>query len=227
MKLDVLNRIYRAGVVAIIRVDSLRGLHKAAQAIHRGGIDVIEVTMTTPGALDSIRDVAAQMADEVCIGAGSVLDAETARLAVLAGARFLVTPVFDSGVIRIGNRYGVPVIMGCYTPTECKVALENGADLIKLFPASEGGAGYLKALRAPLPQLPVVPTGGITPDNAPAWLEADVFALGVGSALVNSQLVQAEDYDEIARRAAVFHEIVRQHRPITSRRTPHDETDIS
>jgi 2-dehydro-3-deoxyphosphogluconate aldolase/(4S)-4-hydroxy-2-oxoglutarate aldolase len=173
----------------------------------------MEVTMTTPNALDAIQQIATEMGDQIAIGVGSVLDAETARLSILAGAQFIVTPVLDIGVIRTGNRYGIPVMMGCHSPTEVKVALENGADLIKLFPATLGGIAYLKAVRAPIPQAQFIPTGGINLENAADWLAAGVFALGVGSALVDSKLVQADDFVEITHRATAFRQIVNNYRP--------------
>lgn len=208
MKLDVLNRIYREAIVAIIRAESSTGLLKAAEALHAGGLSVLEVTMTTPGALDVIRLAQDHFGDAVCFGAGSILDTETARLAILAGARFIVTPTLEVGVIRLANRYSVPVIMGCYTPSEIKTAWEQGADLVKLFPASHGGLAYLKAVRAPLPQVEFVPTGGIDLTNAADFLRAGAFALGVGSTLISAELLQTQHYAEITRRAAAFRAIV-------------------
>ncbi len=203
-KLDTLNRIYREAVVAIIRADSADGLLKAAEALQAGGLTVIEVTMTTPGALRVIEEAKAHFGDAVCFGAGSVLDSETARLAILAGASFLVTPTLDIPTIRMANRYSVPVMMGCYTPSEIKTAWEQGADFIKLFPATQGGIDYLKAIRAPLPQVEFVPTGGIDVDNAADFLKAGAFALGVGSSLISDALLKRGDYDEITRRASAF-----------------------
>jgi 2-dehydro-3-deoxyphosphogluconate aldolase/(4S)-4-hydroxy-2-oxoglutarate aldolase len=212
VKHQLLKRVYDEGIVAIIRADQSDGLHQTAEAILAGGVSVMEVTMTTPNALDTIQQIAADMGDQIAIGVGSVIDAETARLSILAGAQFIVTPVLDIGVIRVGNRYGVPVMMGCYTPTEVKVAMENGADIIKLFPATQGGISYMKAVRAPLPQAQFIPTGGINLENAADWLAAGVFGLGVGSALVDSKLVQSGDFAEITRRAAAFRKIVNDHR---------------
>ncbi len=212
MKLDILNRIYAEGIVAILRADHASGLVQAAEALKLGGVTVMEVTLTTPGALDVIRQAADQLGTEVLIGAGSVLDATSARLAILAGARFLVTPALDIDVIRMGNRYSIPVIMGCYTPSEIKIAWEQGADLIKLFPASQGGLPYLKALQAPLPQVQFVPTGGIDLDNVGDYLTAGAFAVGVGSTLISADLLAASDYDEITRRAHAFRQIVEQQR---------------
>lgn len=208
LKLDILNRIHREGIVAIMRADRAEGLLRAADAIRAGGVTLIEVTMTTPGALDIIREAREQLNEEVCIGVGSVLDAETARLAILAGAQFIVTPVLDLDVIRMSRRYSIALIMGCYTPSEVKLAWEHGADLIKLFPISQGGVDYLKALRAPLPQIAFVPTGGIDLENAASYLRAGAFALGVGSSLVSEALLAANDLNELTRRARAFRTIV-------------------
>lgn len=212
MKHDLLKQVYDEGIVAIIRADHSRGLQQTAEAILAGGLRIMEVTMTTPNALDAIQQIATTMGDQVMIGVGSVIDTETARLSILAGAKFVVTPVLDIGILRTCNRYAVPIMMGCYTPTEVKVAMENGADIIKLFPATQGGISYLKAIRAPLPQAQFIPTGGINLENAADWLAAGVFALGVGSALVDDRLVQSGDFAEITRRAAAFHSIVNEHR---------------
>lgn len=213
LKLTVLNRMYAEGLIAILRAESAAGLLDAAQALHAGGMSVIEVTMTTPGALEVIQQARAQTDTEVLFGAGSVVDSETARLAILAGAQFIVTPVLAVDVIRTGSRYGVPVIMGCYTPTEIKTAWEQGADLIKLFPATAGGTAYLKAVRAPLPQVAFVPTGGIHAGNAAEFLQAGAFALGVGDALVNRALLAAGDLAEITRRAQALRAAVQSVRP--------------
>lgn len=211
-KLDILNRLHREAIVAIIRAETSDGLLKAAEALVEGGLSVIEVTMTTPGALRLIEDAGSHFGEAVCFGAGSVLDAETARLAILAGARFLVTPTLDIPTIRMANRYSVPAAMGCYTPSEIKTAWEQGADLIKLFPATQGGLDYLKAVRAPLPQVEFVPTGGIDLENAADFLRAGAFALGIGGSLVSDALLKRDDYAEITRRAGAFRAIAEQAR---------------
>ena len=207
MKLDILNRLYQEAIVAILRADTGDGLLQVADAIKAGGLSIIEVTMTTPNALDVIRQASEQLGDDVYFGAGSVLDAETARLAILAGARFIVTPTMKVEVIRVCNRYSVPVVIGCYTPTEVQTAWEQGADLVKLFPASQGGLAHMKALKAPLPQVEFVPTGGINLDNASDYLRAGAFAIGIGSALVSHALLEANDFPEITRRAHAYRQI--------------------
>jgi 2-dehydro-3-deoxyphosphogluconate aldolase/(4S)-4-hydroxy-2-oxoglutarate aldolase len=169
-------------------------------------VRAIEVTMTTPGALRVIEEASRRFGDEVLFGAGTVLDAETARAAILAGAAFLVTPTFSRKVIRLCRRYSVPVLPGCYTPTEMLDAWEAGADMIKFFPASNGGPELLKAILAPLPQLEVVPVGGVTLENAAEFIRKGAVALGVGGELVNQKLLDARDFAEITRRALAFGE---------------------
>ncbi len=200
-KLEQLQRIEACGIIAIIRANSSNQLIKAAGAIHAGGINVIEVTMTTPNALQVIEDVAAAYGDEVLVGAGSVLDAETARMVMLAGAEFIVSPVTKSDVIDVCNRYGKTVIPGAFTPTEILSAWEAGADVVKVFPSGGAGPGYIKDVSAPLPHIPLVPTGGINAQNAANFIAAGATALGVGSALVDNKYVEAGAFDVLIERA--------------------------
>ena len=199
-----LQLIRESGIIAIMRADSSDSLILAAEAIRAGGIRAIEVTMTTPGALEIVKAATGKFKDELLFGAGSVLDAQTARLAILSGAGFIVAPTLNLDVIRLCNRYGVPILPGCFTPTEALTAWEAGADMIKLFPAGTGGPGLVKALLAPLPQLEIVPVGGVELDNAAELMRAGAAALGVGSSLVNQALLDADDMAEITRRAAAF-----------------------
>ncbi len=207
-----MQRIQSTGVIAIMRAKSPDQLIAAADAIKQGGVQVIEVTMTTPGALDVIKEATRRYGDDVLFGAGSVLDAETARSAMLAGAGFIVAPTLNPAVIALCNRYGVPVMPGCFTPTEMLTAWELGADMVKLFPAEIGGPAMVKAVLAPLPQLKIVPVGGVDLNTAADFIRAGSAALGVGSSLVNQKLLDAGDMDELTRRAAAFIEAVRQGR---------------
>ena len=200
-KLEQMRRIEACGIVAIIRANSANELIDAAAAIHAGGVDVIEVTMTTPNALQVISDVSSAYGDSVLVGAGSVLDAETARAVMLAGAEFIVSPVTKMDVIEICNRYGKVVIPGAFTPTEILAAWEAGADYVKVFPSSGVGSTYIKDVKAPLPHIPLVPTGGINVENAAEFISAGSTALGVGSALVNNQLIEARRFDSLTERA--------------------------
>jgi 2-dehydro-3-deoxyphosphogluconate aldolase/(4S)-4-hydroxy-2-oxoglutarate aldolase len=167
-------------------------------------VRAIEVTMTTPGALSVIEEAAARYGQEVLFGAGSVLDAETARAAILAGADFVVAPTLDHATVQLCNRYSVPVMPGCYTPTEILSAWQAGADMVKLFPASVGGPALVKAILAPLPHVALVPVGGVDLDTAAAFVANGAAALGVGSSLVNQELLDRGDMDELTRRAAAF-----------------------
>ena len=160
--------------------------------------------MTTPGALEVIREATTRYGDEVLFGAGSVLDTETARAALLVGAGFVVAPTLKPEVIELCTRYSVPVMPGCYTPTEMLTAWEAGADFVKLFPADVGGPGLVKAILAPLPQLRIVPVGGVDLNTAANFIQAGSAALGVGSSLVNQKLLDAGDMIELTRRAAAF-----------------------
>lgn len=203
----IVNYLLKHGIVAIIRAESGEGLVKVVEAVAAGGVRCIEVTMTTPGALRCIEDASKALAGaDVCLGVGSVLDAETARLAILAGAQYVVSPITSEGVIRMGHRYGKPVLPGAYTPTEIFHAWELGADIVKVFPASHGGLEYLKAVRAPMPQIPLCPTGGVTVENLRDWVAAGVSAVGVGTALVPPKLVQAGDFAGITENARRFSE---------------------
>ena len=200
-KLEQMRRIEACGIVAIIRANSANELIDAAAAIHEGGVSVIEVTMTTPNALQVISDVSSAYGDSVLVGAGSVLDAETARAVMLAGAEFIVSPVTKADVIEICNRYGKVVIPGAFTPTEILAAWETGADYVKVFPSSGVGASYIKDVKAPLPHIPLVPTGGINAENAAEFIAAGATALGVGSSLVNNQLIESGQFDSLTERA--------------------------
>ena len=203
-KTQKLDLIRSTGVVAIMRARSADQLIAAADAIKAGGVRVIEVTMTTPGALGVIEEATQRYGDEVLFGAGSVLDAETARAAILAGAGFVVAPTLKVEVVALCNRYSIPVMPGIMTPTEALTAWEAGADMVKLFPASVGGPAMIKAIRAPLPQLEIVPVGGVNLDTAVEFIRQGAAALGVGSSLVNQKLLDAGDMAELQRRAVAF-----------------------
>ena len=211
-KLARLNLIHQTGIIAIMRASSSDQLIAAADAIRAGGVRAIEVTMTTPGALDVIREASRRYGDEVLFGAGSVLDSETARAAILAGAGFIVAPTLKTGVIELCSRYGVPCAPGCFTPTEMLTAFEAGADLVKLFPAEIGGPAVVKAILAPLPQLKIIPVGGVDLTTAAAFIHNGAWALGVGSSLVNQKLLDSGDMPELTRRAAAFVEEVKKGR---------------
>jgi len=195
-------RIEREGIVAVIRLESADVLAGVVDALAGGGVRVIEVTMTVPGAIAAIGRLASSVADDVLIGAGTVLDPETARQAIDAGARFVVSPVFRPATIAACHALDVPAIPGCYTPTEILNAWEAGADIVKVFPANGLGPSFLKDVRAPLPQVKLMPTGGVSIANVGDWLRAGAVAVGVGGALVDARLVAAGDLAAITGRAA-------------------------
>ena len=190
VKPEIIRELCCAGALGIIRVQTAQDLVQIAKALHAGGLSCLEITMTTPGALRAIEEARGEL-PEVLMGAGTVLDAATARQAILAGAQFLVTPTVALDVIETAHRYGVPVIPGAMTPTEILTCWEAGADMVKVFPASVLGPGYLQALRGPLPQIPLVPTGGITADNAGEFIRAGAALVCAGGWLVDKKAVAA------------------------------------
>jgi len=199
-----LGRILDRGLVAIIRAPSSEQLAGVARALFEGGIDVIEVTFTVPRALEIIAEVRRDLGPQVLLGAGSVLDAETARAALLAGAEFIVSPAVRQDVIQLCRRYGKVVMPGAFTPTEVLTAWEAGADIVKIFPADVGGPAYLKAISAPLPQVRLMPTGGVNLDTLEAFVRAGACAVGLGTALVEPQAVRAGDMARISDLAAQY-----------------------
>lgn len=211
-KVETLNIIRETGVIAIMRAQSSDQLITAADAIKKGGVKAIEVTMTTPGALSVIAEAKERYGSDVIFGAGSVLDPETGLAAILAGADFIVSPTLNLELIELCNRYSIPTIPGCYSPTEVLTGWEAGADFIKLFPASVGGPDLVKAILAPLPQVRIIPVGGVNLDTAADFIRKGAAALGVGSSLVNQKLLDAGDMDELTHRAVAFIEQVKKGR---------------
>ena len=199
-----LARIEETGLVAVVRGADPDGVVRVVDALVEGGVRAVELTADTPGAMDMLRDVASTLDDDVSLGVGTVLDAETARSALLAGAEFVVTPSLDTEVVTVANRYGAPVAPGVFTPSEAVRAYEAGADVVKLFPASTGGPDHLSAIRGPLGHVPFVPTGGVSLDNVGAFIEAGAVGVGVGGSLVDGDAVEAGDYDALTDRARAF-----------------------
>lgn len=207
----VVRRLVEAGALGIIRVQTTEDLVKITQELREGGLSCIEITMTTPGALRAIEEAVGKI-DDVIMGAGTVLDAPTARQAILAGAQFLVTPTVKLDVLEMAHRYGVPAIIGAMTPTEILTAWEAGADMVKVFPASTLGPKYLQEVHGPLPQIPLVPTGGITADNAGEFIRAGAAAVCAGSWLVDKKAVAEGHYEVLTERARRLVEAVRKAR---------------
>lgn len=198
---QVVEQLLTRAAVAVVRLTDTTLALEAVRAIADGGVTAIELTMTTPGALDLLEAIARWHDGGLLLGAGSVLGADTLRRAVDAGAAFVVSPVFLPDVIEEGHRLGVPVIAGAFTPTEIYTAHRAGADLVKVFPADTLGPAHVKGVLAPMPFLRLMPTGGITPDNVGAWLRAGAVAVGLGSALVDPTLVASGDMAALTARA--------------------------
>ncbi len=207
-----LTRVLDTGLVAIIRAPSGELLADVAEALYEGGISVIEVTFTVPRALDILAQVRDRLGDRILLGAGTVLDTETARAAMLAGAEFIVSPTVNTDVIRLCRRYDKLIMPGAFTPTEVLTAWEAGAEVIKIFPADIGGPAHLKALKGPLPQIRMMPTGGVDLESLPAFVKAGACAVGLGSALVEKQAVADGDMDRIRSVAARYVELMKSTR---------------
>ena len=192
-----LDRVLKTGLVAIIRANSGEQLVNVARALYEGGIDVIEVTFTVPDAVSVLQAVNRDLGKKILLGAGTVLDPETARTAFLAGAEFLVSPTVNLEVIKLANRYDKLCMSGAYTPTEILTAWEAGADVVKVFPADIGGPPYLKAIKGPLPQVRLMPTGGVNLETMHDFLKAGACAVGLGSSLVEKEAVERSDFARI------------------------------
>ena len=193
----IVRRIEALGALAVVRLFRAEDVLPVAQALHAGGVSAIEVTMTVPGALDAIRRLAREGGGDLLVGVGSVLDEDTARQAVEAGARFVVSPVFKPLVLEEAHRQGAACLPGAFTPTEILRAHEAGADLVKVFPSDALGPSFIKGVMAPMPFLKLCPTGGVTPQNAGQWIRAGAAAVGLGSALVDTALVDNRDWGMI------------------------------
>jgi len=211
-KYETLTKIKDVGVVAVVRAENADQGQKIAESCIKGGIPAIELTYTVPGATKVIENLTATFTpDKLIIGAGTVLDSETARIAILSGAKYIVSPSFDSATCKLCNRYQIPYMPGCMTITEIIHAMEAGAEVIKIFPGSVFGPGFIKAIKGPLPQAQLMPTGGVSLDNAGEWIKNGSFALGVGGELTKGAKI--ENYDLITETAAKLVAVVAGARP--------------
>lgn len=202
-KIENLKRIEETGIVAVVRAENSEQALKISEAVRAGGIQAIEITMTVPGAVDVIKELAkTYQNNEILIGAGSVLDAETARACLLAGAEYIVSPCLDKDTITLCNSYQKAVMPGAMSVTEVHRAMQYGADVVKVFPATLFGPKIIKAIKGPIPQAPLLPTGGVSLDNVHEWIKAGSFAVGAGSALTAG--AKKGDYDEVTRTAKEF-----------------------
>ena len=198
-----------SGVVAIVRLDDYSSAGEMVQALIRGGITSVEFTYTNPAAGTAVATVKAALGDVVQVGAGTVLDPETARAAILQGADFIVTPIVSIPTIELCRRYSIPTVIGAFTATEILTAWQAGATFVKVFPASAVGPGYLKDIRGPLPQVKLIPTGGVTLQNAGDFIRAGASAIAIGSNLVDAKTVQTQEWQMLTDRASAFVEAVR------------------
>lgn len=212
-KTQVLQTIREIGIIPVVRAQSAEEAMKAIDAIREGGVSLLEITMTVPGAVGVIEEVSQRYGAEVLVGAGTVLDGETARACILAGAQFVVSPALNLETIAVCRRYGVAVMPGALTPTEVVQAWSAGADFVKVFPAGAmGGASYIKSLKAPLPQIELVPTGGVSLKAAADFIKAGASALGVGADLVDVKAIREGQAHVITERAREFVRIVKEAR---------------
>jgi 2-dehydro-3-deoxyphosphogluconate aldolase/(4S)-4-hydroxy-2-oxoglutarate aldolase len=212
-KRDVFNRIISEGLVPVVRVSSAQEAIDVAEAIKEGGVSLIEITMSVQGAIEVIKELTQKYKDKIIMGAGTVLDPETGRAALLAGAQFLVSPTLNLDLIHLAHRYSAVVIPGTMTPTEVLTAWNAGADLVKVFPAAQlGGPEYIKALRGPLPQILLVPTGGVNLQNAGAFIRAGAAALGAGGELVDKKAVKEKKFHIITENTRAFLKAIQEAR---------------
>jgi 2-dehydro-3-deoxyphosphogluconate aldolase / (4S)-4-hydroxy-2-oxoglutarate aldolase len=212
-KQEVRERILEIGIVPVVRAASAREARMAADAVCEGGIPIVEITMTVPGAVDVIRELTKNAGSQVLVGAGTVLNAESARRCLDAGAQFLVSPGLNLQIVELAKREGKLMMAGALTPTEVMAAWEAGADFVKIFPCGQvGGAKYIKALKGPFPQVPFVPTGGVNLNSAAELIEAGAVALGVGGECVHAEALKANKPEIIVENARKFVAIVKQAR---------------
>jgi 2-dehydro-3-deoxyphosphogluconate aldolase / (4S)-4-hydroxy-2-oxoglutarate aldolase len=212
-KQEVLARIAEVGLVPVVRAESADEALRVIDAVREGGVTIFEITMTVPGAVGVMEQVARRLGSEALVGAGTVLDPETARACILAGAQFVVAPALHLGVVELCRRYAVPVMPGALTPTEVVTAWSAGADVVKVFPCGAvGGASYIKALKAPLPQVEMIPTGGVSLKTAADFIRAGALALGVGADLVDTKAIREGNAHLVTEKAREYLRLVREAR---------------
>jgi 2-dehydro-3-deoxyphosphogluconate aldolase/(4S)-4-hydroxy-2-oxoglutarate aldolase len=201
---EVFTKIEESGVIAVIRLNDISRLEGIIDALTRGGINALEITMTTPDAIRIIEQLSSRYSGNFLIGAGTVLDPETARIVILAGVSFVVSPVLKTDLIHLVHRYDRLMIAGAFSPTEILSAWENGADAVKVFPATALGPKYFKDIHGPMPQIRLTPTGGVSIENAADFIRAGACCLGVGTALLDKKMIADSDWDGLAKRASEF-----------------------
>lgn len=212
-KREVFNRMISEGLIPVIRVSSSQEAIEVSEALREGGVSTLEITMTVQGAIDVIKELSQKYKDKMIIGAGTVLDPETGRAALLAGAQFIVSPILNIDLIHLAHRYSAVVIPGTMTPTEILTAWNAGADMVKVFPATQlGGPDYFKAIRGPFPQILLIPTGGVNLQNAGAFIKAGAVALGVGGELIDKKALHEKKLYVITENAKAFLKVIREAR---------------
>lgn len=204
LKEEVVKSLIQTGAVAVIRLSDASKLIKVSEAINKGGISAIEITMTVPNAIKVIEETNKAIGDHINIGVGSVITAQIARDAINAGAKYVVSPIFKKEIIETAHSMEIAAMPGCFTPTEIQTAYESGADIIKVFPADVVGMAFFKGVLAPLPHLKLMPTGGVTLTNAGEWLKAGACAVGVGSALLNQKAIIEGNYSVLTENAKIL-----------------------
>jgi len=211
-KLDVIRKLKDEGIVAVVRAESKEQGEKLIDAIVKGGINFIEITMTVPGAVDIIKEICEKYKENpnIVIGAGTVLDSETARMVILAGAKYVVSPSFDLDTVKLCNRYRIPVMPGIMTVREAVMALEAGVDILKVFPGNAFGPSIISSLKGPLPQAQFMPTGGVDIDNIDKWIKSGAVAVGTGGSLTAG--AKKGDYDLVTNTAKAFVDAVKKAR---------------
>jgi 2-dehydro-3-deoxyphosphogluconate aldolase / (4S)-4-hydroxy-2-oxoglutarate aldolase len=211
-KEDTLCKLSKPGAIAIIRMSDSEKLKRICEAINKGGVSAIEITMTTPNALEVIENLSKTMGGEIVIGVGTVIDPQMAIDAINAGAEFVVSPFFNKEIVDTVKKRNIPVMPGAFTPTEIQTAYENGADIVKVFPADILGMAFFKAIKAPMPYLKLMPTGGVTLTNAGDWLKAGACAVGVGTALLDKKAISENDFNKLTENAKILVNSIEQAR---------------
>ena len=200
----IVEEIVKRKAVAVLRIKEPGKLKKVIEALYAGGMSVAEITMTVPNAIQLIEKMSNELDKNIIIGVGSVLNSKTAEDAINAGAKYVVSPIFKKEIIDIAHKYNVPAMPGCFTPTEIQTAFEAGADIIKIFPADVLGMDFFKGILAPMPHLKLMPTGGVTLTNAGDWLKAGACAVGGGSALLDKEAIEKENYSKLTENAKII-----------------------
>lgn len=205
---SILNEVLKRKSVAVIRLTDSNKLKNVIEALFLGGVSIAEITMTVPNAIELIRKITQEVSEEVIVGVGSVLSATIAKEAIHAGAKYVVSPIFKKEIIDTAHEFEVPAMPGCFTPTEIYSAFEYGADIVKVFPADVLGMSFFKGILAPMPNLKLMPTGGVTLTNAGEWLKAGAVAVGIGSALLEKSAIEIGDYNKLTENARLITESI-------------------